>query len=110
MSETVSPFILVRRLEGDVLRLLSYIDAYELAIGEQQEVSTLKNRLIDARLEIQDYELAETREYQLENAKNAKKYLNQVQAGIVKNPANIFGAVDVAHLTAYIGQIVDNLR
>lgn len=110
MSETISPFLLAKRLEADVLRLLSHIDYTELNPSEQQGLSTLKNSLIDARLEIQDYELAETREYQLKNAQQAKEYLATAQAGIIKNPANTFGAVDVAHLTAYIGQIVDNLR
>lgn len=109
MSEK-SPFILAKRLEADVLRLLSHIDITELSPGEQQELSILKNSLIDARLEIQDYELAETREFQLKNAQQAKDYLATAHAGIIKNPKNTFGAVDVAHLTAYIGQIVDNLR
>ena len=110
MNETTSPYLLAKRLEADVLRLLSHIDYTELSPSEQQGLATLKNSLIDARLEIQDYELAETRDYQLKNAKQAKAYLATVQSGILKNPTNAFGAVDVAHLTAYIGQIVDNLR
>ena len=64
-EEVQSPFLLAKRLEADVLRLLSQMDVSLLTTAEQQKVSTLKHSLIDARLEIQDYELAETREDQL---------------------------------------------
>ena len=105
-----SPFLQVKQLEGDVLRLLSHIDVTVISTQEQHAIAQLKNGLIDARLEIQDYELAETREHQLRNAKDAKQYLHTVEKLITSNPAGAFGAVDVAHLTAYIGQVQDNLR
>lgn len=107
---TKSPFLLTKQVEADIIRLLSDIDILELSNAQQQAYEQLKNSLIDARLEIQDYELAETRELQLANAKQAKAYLNKVQEGIVGNTFNAFGAVDVAHLTAYIGHISDKLR
>lgn len=107
---TISPFLLAKQLEGDVLRLFSGIDIADLNNAEQQSVIRLKNALVDARLEIQDYELAETRDMQLKNAKNARHYLDTIQHLILANPSNVLGAVDVAHLTAYIGQITDNLK
>lgn len=107
---TKSPFLLVKQLEGDIHRLLSGIDVAWLETKEQHMIAQLKNGLIDARLEIQDYELAETREDQLRNARDAKKYLQNVEKLMTANPAGVFGAVDVAHLTAYIGRITDNLR
>lgn len=107
--EDRSPFLLVKQLEADVVRLLSYVDVSELEIKDQQTVSQLKNVLIDARLEIQDYELAETRDDQLKNASLAKQYLGSAEKLITSNPAGIFGAVDVAHLTARISQIRDKL-
>ena len=105
-----SPFLLVKQLEGDMLRLLSHLDIPTLSTKEQHAVAQLKNALIDARLEIQDYELAETRNHQLRNAKDAKGYLHNVEKLMSANPAGVFGAVDVAHLTAYIGQITDKLK
>lgn len=107
---TTSPFLLAKRLEADVIRLLSYVDAADLDVKQQQDLAQLKNGLIDARLEIQDYELAETRDDQLRNAKTAKKYLQNVEKLVASNPVNAFGAVDVAHISAYIGQIEDKLR
>lgn len=109
MSEQ-SPFLLTKRLEADVLSLLSQLDVTMLTQAEQQKVSTLKHTLVDARLEIQDYELAETREHQLKNAQQAKKYLQVVKAIITGSTLYVFGAVDVAHLTAKLEQINDRLR
>ncbi len=105
-----SPFLLVKQLQGDVLRLLSSIDVTTLDTKEQQAVEDLRNNLIDVRIEVQNYELAETREHQLKNVKAAKKYLQTIEKLIMSNPVGIFGPVDVAHLTAYIGQITDRLE
>jgi hypothetical protein len=105
-----SPFVLVKRLEADVLRVVSQLDITYLSTDEQHTIARLKNNLIDARLEIQDYELAETREDQLRNATNSKKYLQKVRTMITSNIRNVFGAVDVAHLTAQLEQISDKLK
>lgn len=105
-----SPFLLVKQLEMDVLRLLSGLDMTLLSVLEQQQVNQLKHSLVDARLEIQDYELAETRDDQLRNAQQAKRYLVNAEKQLLSNPGLAFGAVDIAHLTAYIGQISDKLR
>lgn len=86
------------------------VDTLLLSAEEQRKVEQLRNNLIDARLEIQDYELAETREDQLRNGAAAQKYLQKVRAVIAGNSLNVFGAVDVAHLTAQIEQITDRLR
>lgn len=105
-----SPFILAKRLEADVNRLLYGIDAAELDTKEQQTLILLKNTLVDARLDVQDYELAETREFQLGNAKDAKHRLTIIQEIISENSLQTFGPVDVAHLLAQIGQITDRLK
>lgn len=93
-----------------MLRLLNGIDLPTLDSKEQRLISELKNTLIDARLDIQDYELAETREFQLGNAKEALVRLKKVQTIISSNVLNVFGAVDVAHLVAQIEQIKAKLR
>lgn len=107
---TSSPFLLVKRLEADVLRLLSGLDVSFLSMEEQHKVSRLKHDLVDARLEIQDYELAETRDDQLRNSADSRKYLHKVKSAITDNTLHVFGAVDVAHLSAQIEQISDSLR
>ena len=109
-SEIQSPFILIKRLEADVLRLLSHIDITDLDSVQQRTLIQLKNEMTDARLDVQDYELAETREHQLRNAKDAIRRLAHVQKAISDNDLHVFGAVDVAHLLAQIGQVTDRLK
>lgn len=100
----------MKQLEGDILRLLSHLDLTLLETKEQHLIAQLKNGLIDVRLEVQDYELAETRDNQLRNAKDAKKYLVKIEKYVTANPAGSFGAVDTAHLFAQISQISDRLK
>ena len=105
-----SPFLLAKRLEADVLRLVSQLDPTYLTSEQQRKAGQLRNSLIDVRLEIQDYELAETRDDQLRNAAVSKKYLQKIRLLITDNSLDVFGAVDVAHLTAQVEQISDYLR
>jgi hypothetical protein len=70
----------------------------------------LKNDLIDARLDIRDYELSETREDQLRRARDANKRLERIRKSILAaSEYNVFNAVDVAQLTAQLEQIIENL-
>lgn len=105
-----SPFMLVSELKQDILRQLSRLDIVSLPTKEQEVIEQLRGEIVDARLDIKDYELAETRDDQLRNAKDAKKRLHTVEQLILANPSNIFGSVEVAQLTAYIGHITDRLR
>lgn len=105
-----SPYVLAKKLEADIVRLLSTLDVATSSPKEHTTLAELKNTMIDARLDIQDYELAETRDFQLENAREAKERLMIVQGHISANTLHVFGAVDVAHLTARIGQITDLLK
>ncbi len=110
MTSNQSPFLLAKQLESDVTRLLTGIDLTELPVVEQQAIRRLKRSLVDARLEVQDYELAETREHQLKNAVQARRFLKSIQSIISSNTIDVFGAVDVAHITAHIEQVTDKLE
>ncbi len=105
-----SPFLLVKQVQADVFGLLRSFDIGDLEAKEQKRVDQLRIDLSDARLDIQDYELAETRDNQLRNAKDARERLNRAQTYISANDLSVFGPVEVAHLTAQIGQIKDRLR
>ncbi len=66
--------------------------------------------MADARLDVRDYEYAETRAEQQQHAKAAKKRLEQVrQAVLLASEYNVFSAIDVAHTTATIEQITKHL-
>jgi hypothetical protein len=51
------------------------------------------------------------RDEQLNNAKKARKYLDQARTQILRaSEFDVFGAVDVAHLTAQIEQLKANMK
>jgi hypothetical protein len=109
-DKNISALILVKQLQADILRLLSYLEVTTLDRREQLALGQFKNDLTDAKLDIQDYENAETRDEQAQHSKDAKERLVRVHSLISSNTLHVFGAVDVAHLTAQIGQINDRLR
>lgn len=93
-----------------MLRILSVVDLPGLETPHQQQITQLKNLLFDTRLDIQDYELAETRDHQLANASDARRRLVKVHGLIANDNSGVFGAVDTAYLTAKVSQINDRLR
>lgn len=99
-----------RELEAQVGNILSLYDISELQNSEKQLVNTIKHQLIDCRLDTREYEYAETRAEQLHAANEGKKRFEQLRQNIVKaSEHNLFGAVDVAQLSARIEQIISHL-
>jgi hypothetical protein len=107
----VSPFLLIKALETQLRGTLSRLDVASLPHGEQKLVTTLRNDLVDARLDVRDYELSETREEQIRKMKEAKARLTKVRKEILAaSEYNIFSAVDVAQISAQIEQIIEKLE
>jgi len=106
-----SPFLAIKWLETQLSGTLSAIDIYALQAQERKNIALLKRELTDARLDIRDYELSETRAEQLQKAKVAKKRLEHVRRLILTaSEYNVFSAIDVAQLTAQLDQISENVR
>lgn len=107
---TQSPFLLIKQLETQVTAMLSRLDVYSLPVTEQQMVSLIRRELVDARLDIRDYELSETRAEQLDHAASGKQRLEALRKHILAaSEQNLFSAVDVAQLTAQLDHIADQL-
>lgn len=105
-----SLFEQVKQLERQIGGILSAYDVAELPTVQRDLAAALKNQLIDARLSVRDYEYAGTRIDQLAAAKEAKDFFRQVQDTIVKvSQFGLFGAVDVAQLSARIELIISQL-
>lgn len=102
--ENTSPFLAMQRTEGQIKSLLRGIDRDLLEPAEKKAVAGLQRQAIDARLDIRDYELSETREEQLKCALAAKKRLAKLQAAILA-VGPMFGPTDVAQLSAELEQI-----
>lgn len=101
-----SPYNLARKLETDFTNRLSGIDLYSLEQNERKAIMSLRNEMTDARIDIRDYELSETRDEQLHNAKEAKKRLNRVHKHMLAvSEYNVFGAADVAQFGAQVEHI-----
>lgn len=106
METNESPFLLMQELEKRLKGQLAALDVYSLPDEERKLVTGLRRELTDARLDIRDYELSETREAQLACAKIAQRRLNHIQKSILESSEyNVFGAADVAHLTAQLEYI-----
>jgi len=94
----------MKHLESGLNNILSRLDIESLEKAEKKAVVEMKRVLVDARLDIRDYELSETREEQLKCAEVAKKRLAKLKSHLL-SAGNVFGAVDVAQLDAELEQI-----
>ncbi|MBC7581610.1 hypothetical protein H7097_01945 [Aeromicrobium sp.] len=73
-------------------------------------ITDLKNNLIDARLDIRDYEFSETRAEQQGHVKQVYESLEKVRGDILTaSEYNVFNAVDVAQFTAQLEQIIEQV-
>ena len=111
MAETRSPFVLTSRLVTFVGPLLAAIDIDMLSHAERRNVARMKQLLVDARLDVRDYELSETRVEQVEKAVAAKNRLDELRRDILRaSEHNMFSAIDVAQISAQIDQITAFLQ
>jgi len=107
----VSPSRKIKQLDSQISNILRGFDIRKLSSKEREIISKLQRNLTDSRIYSADYELSETRDEQLDNAKKAKKWLEQARKNILTaSEFNIFGALDVAHISALIDQIISELK
>jgi hypothetical protein len=109
--EAKSPSAVIKKVDNHISTILRKINMRTVADREVKLLANLRQNLTDARIYAHDYELSEMREEQLDNAKRAKKYLELARQQILRaSEHDIFGPVDVAHLTAQIDQVKDDLK
>ena len=92
------------RAEQQIRAVLRAADIDLLSIEESRAVLAIQRLAVDARLDIRDYELSETREEQLKCAAAAKRRLAKLQAAILA-AGPVFGPADIAQLSAQLEQI-----
>jgi len=96
---------------ADTNRIVSGVDAMELELTVQRMVAHLKGDMIDMKLDVRDYELAETRHEQLRHAQDARRRLDQIRKSILTaSDYGIFSSIDVAQLTAQADRLIDDLE
>ena len=107
----VSTYTLVKRLDADITRILAASRAAGIVEPAlEREMKLLKRDVANARLDIRDYELAETKIEQVRLGSDATKRLEAVRHGILAvSQNNVFGAVEVAQLSAQIESLIERL-
>jgi hypothetical protein len=102
--QNTSPFLAMQRVERELKGLIRAVDTDLLEPTEKKAIASIRRLAADARLDIRDYELSETREEQLKKMHAAQKRLARLQASILA-AGPVFGAADVAQLSAQLEQI-----
>jgi hypothetical protein len=111
MENNISPSNIIKQVDNQINMILRKVNLRQLADREVKLLASLRQDLADAKIYTNDYELSEMRDEQIKNARRAKKYLDQARQHILRaSEFNIFGAVDVAHLTAQIDQAKADLK
>lgn len=107
----LSPYDQAKSLELQITAVLSAIDADSAPKEERNLIARLKRQVVDARLDVRDYDYADTRVEQTRHGEQAKKRLEQLEKLVVAaSEYNIFSAVDVAQISAHIQTLVAQLQ
>ena len=108
---SAAPAGLVKQIENQVERIIRQVVWAELGEKARKAVLDLRQSLNEAKIYSNDYELSEMREEQINNAKKAKKWLDQAHRQMLRaSEFNVFGPIDVAHITAQIDQAKADLK
>jgi hypothetical protein len=106
----LSPFALVKALETHITSLVMRFDIDAMPDSERQLLRGIKRLIVDVRLDLRDYGMAETKTDQDRLARETRQRLHQFEQAIVKaGELDLFGAVDVAHLSAQTQQLMAEL-
>jgi len=103
-----SPFLAMQDVERQVIGLQRTVDPDALTQDERKVMARLRALMVDVRMDIRDYELSETREEQLKKMTQAKKSLEKLEKSILTT-SFVFGAADIAHLSAQLEYIDSRL-
>jgi len=105
-----SPFELARSLQSQVTQLLRSFDIHGLPTVERELLQAIKRHTADIRLDVRDYGMAETKAEQDKAAAEMRTLLTAFDALIIQAGGfGLFGAVDVAHLSAITQQLKASL-
>lgn len=103
-----TPLGLAKELEARIQVLASSFDIDSLPGEQQKLLALIRRQATDARLDVREYEYAETRMEQQELGTAARKRLEELRKNILKaSEYNLFGSIDVAQLSAQIEQLIE---
>lgn len=104
------PYVLAKQIEADIRRIIAPTDRSELGSRPKLLLDRIQHDVTDMRLDIRDYEMAETRGVQAKYAREATKRLEALRGYLVEaSQYNIFSAIEIAHLSVYVDSIIEQL-
>jgi hypothetical protein len=99
------------RVAGQVGAILVQIDLDVADRAQIKLVGTIKHLLQDTRLDIRDWEMADSRADMQRNAREALKRIEQVRSSILlASEHNIFSAIDIAEFSAQFDLVASRLQ
>jgi hypothetical protein len=110
VEEGTSPFARAKALDTHIISVVMHFDVDALPAAQRELIKAMKRAATDVRLDIRDYGMAESREEQERLGAATKKRLVGLEQLIAKaGELNLFGAADVAHLSATAQQLMADL-
>lgn len=111
MGSEQSEVKLFTKVANTISGLLSSVDRQYLDRSQKQILNELKRLLVDARVSLRDYELADTRVEMLQHAAEAGQYLQDLHKHVLAASGfGVFSAVDVAHVSADLDVIMQRVK
>lgn len=105
-----SPFQRIKEVEAQVRVILTRVDMDALPHAQRELILLIKRQASDAKLDLRDYGMAETKADQTRFAREAQKRLELLQKKIIAaSEYNLFSAIDVAQLSANLQQVITDL-
>ena len=105
-----SALVLTTRLMNQLNSKLAALDIDLVGKETAKALTAIRRLAADARLDVRDFEMADSRAEMQENGLTATKRLEELRKQILKaSEHGIFGAVDVAVLSAEIDAIIAEL-
>lgn len=105
---------LLKQFTGIVGQVGSILNRLDIAVLDRPTlklVGTIKHLLADARLDIRDWEMSDSRAELRDNAKQALERLEQARASILlASEQNIFTSIEIAELSAQLDVILRELK
>ncbi len=106
-----SALTLVSRLNMQLSGIVTALDIDIIGRETAKILAKIKQLSPEVRLDVRDWEMADSRIEMEQNAKAAVKRLEELRLNILKaSEHGIFSAIDVIHLSAQIDAITEELR
>lgn len=111
MAEDTSLLRRFTTVAGLIGSILNNLDLNTLSREELKLMGTIKHMVADARLDIRDWEMSDSRAEMQANAKAAIHRIEQARASILlASERNWFSAIDIAEISARFDRFVSELR